>query len=69
LWSFQSYGAPVEIEESVFLAGPDGPRRAVQIVIYSHARKTPAARWSLRHSPPASAGARPGPVDEPELPL
>jgi uncharacterized heparinase superfamily protein len=69
LWTFTSFGDAVEIEESVFLAGPDGPRRAVQIVIYGHARTTPAVRWSIRHTPPAAAAARPGPADEPELPL
>jgi uncharacterized heparinase superfamily protein len=70
VWTFATYGDTVEIEESVFLAGPDGPRRAAQIVIYGHARKTPAVRWSLRHSSPAAApAARPGRDDEPELPL
>ena len=39
MWSFSTYGETVEIEESVFLAGSDGPRRTVQIVIYGHARQ------------------------------
>ncbi|HEX3708920.1 MAG TPA: heparinase II/III family protein [Pseudolabrys sp.] len=69
LWTFHSYGETVEIEESVYLAGSDGPRRAVQIVIYGHARKERVVRWTLRHTPPAAAGARASPVDEPELPL
>ncbi|HZQ12767.1 MAG TPA: heparinase II/III family protein [Pseudolabrys sp.] len=69
LWSFATMGEQVQIEESVYLAGPDGPRRAVQIVIYGNARQTPAVRWSLRHAPPAAAGTRPDRVEEPELPL
>ncbi len=69
LWSFNTHGETVEIEESVFLAGPDGPRRAVQIVIYGHARQQPVVRWSLRHTPPAAPGERAERVEEPELPL
>ena len=69
LWSFSTYGETVEIEESVFLAGPDGPRRAVQIVIYGHAGEHPVVRWSLRHTPPAAPGERAERVEEPELPL
>jgi len=69
VWSFGTYGETVEIEESVYLAGTDGPRRTVQIVIYGHARQNPVVRWSLRHTPPAMPGARPDRVEEPELPL
>ena len=69
LWSFSTYGEKVEIEESVFLAGPDGPRRTVQIVIYGHARQQPTVRWTLRHTPPAPPGTRSERMEEPELPL
>ncbi len=69
LWTFNTYGETVEIEESVFLAGPDGPRRTVQVVIYGHARKQPRVRWSFRHTPPAGQGVRRDHPDEPELPL
>jgi len=69
LWSFSTYGETVEIEESVFLAGPDGPRRTVQIVIYGHARQQPTVRWIFRHTPPPTPGERAEPVEEPELPL
>ena len=68
LWSFVCYSANVEIEESVFLAGLDGPRRTVQIVIYGHARDTQAVRWSFAYNPPAPA-ARHDRAAEPELPL
>ena len=69
LWTFFSYGEPVQIEESVYLSGSDGPRRAVQIVIYGRAHSEPKARWSFRHTPPAPPGTRPERADEPELPL
>jgi uncharacterized heparinase superfamily protein len=69
LWSFGTLAESVQIEESVYLAGPDGPRRTVQIVIYGKISETPAVRWSLRHTPPATPGARPDRVEEPELPL
>jgi uncharacterized heparinase superfamily protein len=69
VWTFATLGNPVEIEESVFLAGTDGPRRAVQIVIYGHAREQAKVKWSFGHTPPAAPGARPTRADEPELPL
>lgn len=70
VWTFTAFEDRVEIEESVFLAGPDGPRRTVQIVIYGHARQQPAVQWSLHHAPPAqSAAERKTRRDEPELPL
>ena len=69
LWTFNTYGEAVQIEESVFLSGSDGPRRTVQIVIYGRAREAAKVRWSFRHTPPAPPGSRPERVDEPELPL
>src|SRR5262249_45149318 len=69
LWTFATLADSVEIEESVFLAGSDGPRRTVQIVIYGHVGTQAAVRWSFRHTPPAAPGARPDRTQEPELPL
>ena len=69
LWTFATLADTVEIEESVFLAGPDGPRRTVQIVIYGHVGRQAAVRWSFRHTPPAAPGSRPDRAYEPELPL
>jgi len=69
LWSFSTFGETVQLEESVFLSSPDGPRRTAQIVIYGHARQHPTVRWTLRHTPPAPAGTRPDRAEEPELPL
>ncbi len=69
LWSFSTYGETVAIEESVYLAGPDGPRRTVQIVIYGHARQQPTVRWLFRHTPVAQPEERVVRAEEPELPL
>ena len=69
VWTFATLSDQVEIEESVYLAGSDGPRRAVQIVIYGHAREAPSVRWSFRHTPPATPGGKVERADEPELPL
>jgi uncharacterized heparinase superfamily protein len=69
VWSFATYGEMVEIEESVYLAGPDGPRRTVQIVIYGHARREPTVRWIFRHTPVMPPEERAARAEEPELPL
>jgi uncharacterized heparinase superfamily protein len=69
VWTFDAYEERVELEESVFLAGPDGPRRAVQLVIYGRAREVPRVHWAFAHQdaqePVRAAAAR----EEPELPL
>jgi len=69
VWTFATLADTVDLEESVFLSGPDGPRRTVQIVIYGHVGKLAAVRWSFRHTPPAAPGSRPDRTHEPELPL
>jgi uncharacterized heparinase superfamily protein len=69
VWTFATLAEAVELEESVYLAGPDGPRRTVQIVIYGHARSTSSVRWSFRHTAPVPPGSRAARPDEPELPL
>ena len=69
VWTFATLAETVEIEESVFLAGPDGPRRTVQIVIYGRVNQRDSVRWSFRHTPPATPGSRPDRAYEPELPL
>jgi uncharacterized heparinase superfamily protein len=71
VWTFTAYGDRVEVEESVYLAGPDGPRRTVQLVIYGRARNVPRVRWTFAaHAAQAGpGGARRGRDDEPRLPL
>jgi uncharacterized heparinase superfamily protein len=68
-WTFNAYEDRVEIEESVYLAGADGPRRAVQIVIYGRARKVPRVHWSFLQVASAGGGAGRRRDDNPELPL
>jgi uncharacterized heparinase superfamily protein len=69
VWTFDAYEDRVDIEESVYLAGTDGPRRTVQIVVYGHARSQSRVLWSFQHTPRAAAGERKTHNDEPELPL
>jgi uncharacterized heparinase superfamily protein len=69
VWTFATLADAVELEESVFLAGSDGPRRTVQIVIYGRVGEATPVRWSFRHTPPAAPGSRPDRAQEPELPL
>lgn len=47
VWTFNAYEDRVEIEESVYLASNDGPRRTLQIVIYGRARKVARVQWTL----------------------
>jgi uncharacterized heparinase superfamily protein len=71
VWNFTAYEDRVDIEESVYLAGPDGPRRTVQIVIYGHANKVMRVQWTFTfsHPPPGAGLPRRGRGDEPQLPL
>jgi uncharacterized heparinase superfamily protein len=68
VWTFDAYEERVELEESVYLAGPDGPRRAVQIVIHGHARQRPRVHWTFAHQD-AQEPVRRAMREEPELPL
>jgi uncharacterized heparinase superfamily protein len=69
VWTFNAFDDEVEIEESVYLAGADGPRRTVQIVIYGRARKRKAVRWSFGPMTRTTTGERVGEEHQPELPL
>jgi len=69
VWTFSGYEDSVEVEESVYLASPEGPRRTTQIVIYGHARKVPRVRWTFAHVDPAAPPPKRGAAREPELPL
>ena len=69
VWTFDAYEDGVEIEESVYLAGPDGPRRTLQIVIYGQRPQGPARAMDASR---AVAPPRPGPAaraGRAELPL
>jgi uncharacterized heparinase superfamily protein len=71
VWTFDGYEDPVDIEESVYLAGAQGPRRTSQIVIYGRARKAMRVQWTLAATPSGApvAPARRTRGEEPELPL
>ena len=71
VWTFEAENDRVELEDSVFLAGNDGPRRTAQIVIRQDARQAPSIRWSFVRSTasPAVTNARRNARREPELPL
>jgi uncharacterized heparinase superfamily protein len=71
VWTFETLEDAVELEESVFLAGNDGPRRTAQIVIRQEARQAPSIRWNFVRSTasPAATAARLNARREPELPL
>ena len=71
VWTFEALDDRVDLEDSVFLAGNDGPRRTAQIVIRQNSRRAPSIRWSfVRSTTSASAtSARRNASREPELPL
>src|SRR5260370_659442 len=47
VWTFEAQDDRVDLEDSVFLAGNDGPRRTAQIVIRQDSRHTASVRWSF----------------------
>jgi uncharacterized heparinase superfamily protein len=71
VWTFEALDDKVEVEDSVFLAGNDGPRRTAQIVIRQDSRNAPSVRWSFVRSataPASAANSRRGTRREPESP-
>ncbi len=72
-WTFSAGDNNVQLEDSVYLAGNEGPRRAVQMVIHGHARSTPRVVWSFQQAnagaPPTAGAARAAREKEPRLPL
>jgi uncharacterized heparinase superfamily protein len=69
VWSFTAYEDRVEVEESVYLASTDGPRRTVQIVVYGQARQTGSVHWTFAHVEQGESNAKRDAEMEPELPL
>jgi uncharacterized heparinase superfamily protein len=71
VWTFEAVDDTVDLEDSVFLAGNDGPRRSAQMVIRQDARYAPSVRWSFVRSAtaPSSMTARRSSRRKPELPL
>jgi uncharacterized heparinase superfamily protein len=73
VWTFSARDDRVELEDSVYLAGTEGPRRTVQLVIRGNARATPRVLWTFEqsHSAALATAATPRRVreEEPRLPL
>jgi uncharacterized heparinase superfamily protein len=71
LWTFTVHDGQVELEDSVYLAAAEGPRRTTQLVIHGHAGQAPRVSWSLHAGPGAliRSTARSAREDEPRLPL
>jgi uncharacterized heparinase superfamily protein len=71
VWTFEALDDKVELEDSVFLAGNDGPRRTAQIVIHQNSQQTSTIRWSFARSTSSASAtsARRNARREPELPL
>ena len=71
VWTFEALDDKVDLEDSVFLAGNDGPRRTAQIVIRQDSRHASSIRWSFVRSAssPSTTTARRNASREPELPL
>jgi uncharacterized heparinase superfamily protein len=73
MWTFSAGDHRVQLEDSVYLAGNDGPRRAVQLVINGQAGSEPRVLWTFAQAD-SSAPASPGTTrrvreKEPRMPL
>ncbi len=71
VWTFETFEDRVELEDSVFLAGNDGPRRTTQLVIRQDAQQAASIRWSFVRSStsPSDSNGRRNARREPEPPL
>jgi len=68
VWTFSAYEDRIDLEESVYLAGNDGPRRTVQLVIYGRARNAMRVQWTFALTTPPAARPR-GRGEDLQLPL
>jgi uncharacterized heparinase superfamily protein len=68
VWTFECLEGEVSLEDSVFLAGRDGPRHTKQIVVKVATRGLPRIAWSFVNVEPAEAQAVHR-VRQQELPL
>ncbi len=61
--TFEAGGLPINVEESIFFAAPEGPRACEQIVVYGAAADIDEIRWSLSlrpHVTEEASGVAPG---------
>ena len=52
LWLFEAGGLPIEVEESIFFASAEGPRRIEQLVIRGNTREVASVAWSFSRNEP-----------------
>jgi uncharacterized heparinase superfamily protein len=69
VWNFSAHEDQLEIEESVYLGGLEGPRRTFQIVIIGQAREVGRVAWTLTQAPLSGAPRREPRNGEPEAPV
>jgi uncharacterized heparinase superfamily protein len=69
VWTFTAYEDRIDLEESVYLAGNDGPRRTVQIVIHGRVGNVMRVQWTFALSASSGPAARRGRGEDPQLPL
>jgi len=73
VWTFHAPEDRVELQDSVYLAATEGPRRTAQIVIHGQARSASRVTWSFQQATPAAlasaSSSRRARADEPRLPL
>lgn len=65
-WQFSAHPGEAYVEDSVFLATPDGMRRTEQIVLSLRPNETPSARWRFERLARSFPTQQPG-GPEPEL--
>jgi uncharacterized heparinase superfamily protein len=63
-WRFSATGAEIRLEESVFLAANQGPRRSEQIVLYGRARANPEIAWHFERQATGRASGPRRPASE-----
>ena len=69
VWTFTAYEDRIDLEESVYLAGNDGPRRTAQLVIHGRVGNVMRVQWTFALSAPPGGQARRGRGEELQLPL
>jgi uncharacterized heparinase superfamily protein len=72
VWTFSAPDHRVDLEDSVYLAGSNGPRRTLQVVIHGNAGATPRVLWTFQQSNATGLAATTRQrvrADEPKLPL
>lgn len=69
IWAFEASGLKVAIEESIFLAAPDGRRRTEQLAISYDAASQPQISWRFARVGTAAHAGRPRGTDEQAAPL